>query len=239
MGMLRERRVLRVMAVYLVGAWLALQVADVALLPAVGVPEVGMRYLVIAACVGLVIAFVLSWRYQITSQGIARHEFRIGESSVPATLNRSDRWVIAALAGAALLVAGATTLKLADLAGSAQAVKEPVNVQPAPPGSLAVLPFANLSDDPQMDYLGEGLAEELLNRLGSVPSLRVTARTSAFSFKGQEGATVQEIGRMLGVAHVLEGSVRRAGNALRVTVQLVDTANGYRIWSSTYDRVLS
>ena len=196
-GMLRERRVLRVMAVYLVGAWLALQVADVALLPAVGVPEVGMRYLVIAACLGLVIAFVLSWRYQITSQGIARHEFRIGESRVPATLNRSDRWVIAGLGGAALLVAGVTALKLADLAGDAQAeTKTPVDAQPAPAGSLAVLPFANLSDDPKMDYLGDGLAEELLNRLARVPSLRVTARTSAFSFKGRADATVREIGRM-------------------------------------------
>ena len=199
-----------------------------------------MRYLVIAASIGLVIAFLLSWRYQISSQGIVRHDMAIDGSSVPSALHPSDRWVIAALGGAALLVAGGTALKLADLAGDAQTeTKAPVDLQPAPAGSLAVLPFANLSGDPKMDYLGDGLAEELLNRLAKVPSLRVTARTSAFSFKGRADATVQDIGHALGVAHVLEGSVRRSDDALRITVQLVDTTNGYHVWSNTYDRTLS
>lgn len=240
---LRERRVLHVLAVYLVGTWLALQIADVAVLPALGVPEAGMRYLVIAASLGLPIAFALAWRYEITSDGIVPHAWRSKAAHRSAVLGTSDRWFIGALSAAILLVAGATVFKLAQM--SASQPMQPVTAnnsdevpRSAVPGSLAVLPFANLSEDPQMEYLGEGLAEELLNRLATVPSLNVTARTSAFSFRGRN-VTVQEIGDALGVAHVLEGSVRRSNDALRITVQLVDTANGYRIWSSTYDRKLA
>src|SRR5262249_40601997 len=108
-------------------------------------------------------------------------------------------------------------------------------IQEAP--SIAVLPFANLSRDEENEYFADGLAEELLNVLAKIRGLRVAARTSAFTFKGKH-ATVAEIGRVLNVATVLEGSVRKAGNRMRISVQLVKVSDGYHFWSESYDRTL-
>jgi len=107
----------------------------------------------------------------------------------------------------------------------------------APEHSIAVLPFVNISDDPKQEYFADGLAEEMLNLLSRIPELRVAARTSAFSFKGKSD-DITTIARKLLVAHVLEGSVRKSGNNLRITVQLVKADNGYRLWSQTFDRIL-
>src|SRR5207344_2834293 len=103
--------------------------------------------------------------------------------------------------------------------------------------SIAVLPFVNRSHDEEDEYFSDGLADELLNVLAKIPGLRVAARSSAFTFKGK-GATVAEVGRALNVATVLEGSVRKAGNRMRISVQLVKVADGYHLWSQTYDRTL-
>jgi TolB-like protein len=148
--------------------------------------------------------------------------------------------------GAALLE-GPTSLSVSDEAataimfsgdlGQALSRETPVSSE-APLRSIAVLPFAHLSSHPDDEYFCEGLAEELLNALTRIGDLKVAARTSAFSFKGK-GANVAEIGRALGVETVLEGSVRKSGTRLRVTVQLVDTADGYHIWSERYDREMS
>jgi TolB-like protein/Flp pilus assembly protein TadD len=237
---LRERHVLRVLAVYVVGAWIALQVADVAVLPALGIPDVGMRYVVIAAAVGLVIACVLAWRYEITRSGIVPHAARAAESPAQAFLRRADRIVIVSMAALSLLTVAAAVAKLLDLMDSASqlSMSQPGQMAMAEPGSLAVLPFANLNSDPELEYFADGLTDELLNRLASVPSLRVTARTSAFSFKGRD-VSAKEIGAALGVAHIVEGTVRRSQGDLRVSVQLVNTSDGYRVWSSTFDRQLS
>jgi TolB-like protein/Tfp pilus assembly protein PilF len=236
---LRRRKVLRVLAVYLVGAWVVLQVADVAVLPAFGIPDIGIRYLVIAAIVGFCVALALSWRYQVTPRGLLRQPSGTADEGSGNPLHGSDWLVIGVLAVTALLALGGAVTKLSSMANidaveevPSQAATVPVA---APPYSLAVMPFANLSDDPDLEYFADGLAEEILNRLSTVSSLQVTARTSAFSFKGR-GATVQEIGKALGVANILEGSVRRSGDSLRMTVQLVNTGTGYRIWSATYDR---
>jgi adenylate cyclase len=107
-------------------------------------------------------------------------------------------------------------------------------LSPADGASIAVLSFANLSDDPSNQYFCDGLAEELINALAKVEQIRVVARTSAFSFKGKE-ADVREIGRKLKVSTVLEGSVQKSGNRLRITVQLINAANGYHLWSERYD----
>lgn len=107
-------------------------------------------------------------------------------------------------------------------------------LSPADGASIAVLPFANLSDDPSNQYFCDGLAEELINALAKLEQIRVVARTSAFSFKGKE-ADIREIGRRLKVSTVLEGSVRKSGNRLRITAQLINAANGYHLWSERYD----
>jgi TolB-like protein len=236
---LRQRKVLRVLAVYLVGAWVALQVADVAVLPAFGIPDIGMRYLVIAALVGFCVAFALSWRYQLTPQGLVRQPSGTPDEGGGTPLRANDWLVIGMLAVTALLALGGAVTKLSSLVDISAVEQLPSHEATvpvaAPPYSLAVMPFVNLSDDPDLEYFADGLAEEILNRLSTVSSLQVTARTSAFSFKGR-GATAQEIGKALGVANILEGSVRRSGESLRMTVQLVNTGSGYRVWSATYDR---
>src|SRR5690242_16331372 len=104
--------------------------------------------------------------------------------------------------------------------------------------SIAVLPFAHLSNDPDDEFFCDGLAEELLNALAKISGLKVAARTSSFTFKGKD-ANVSDIGRALGVASVLEGSVRKSGSRLRITVQLINAADGYHLWSERYDREMS
>jgi len=106
------------------------------------------------------------------------------------------------------------------------------------PASIAVLPFVNMSDDASNEYFSDGLSEELLNLLAKIPEMHVAARTSSFAFKDQTEIGVAEIARELNVAHVLEGSVRKAGNQVRITAQLIDAASGYHLWSETYDREL-
>jgi serine/threonine-protein kinase len=115
----------------------------------------------------------------------------------------------------------------------------PAATQPVPrPTALAVLPFVNMSADHENEFFSDGITEELINALTRVPGLRVTSRTSAFAYKGRD-VDIREIGQRLGVTAVLEGSVRRAGNRLRVTAQLVNAADGYHLWSETYDRQLA
>ena len=125
------------------------------------------------------------------------------------------------------------TLVLSDSPGSAEI--ETRQIQGTP--SIAVLPFVNMSPDPENEYFCDGLAEELLNALAKIEALHVAARTSAFSFKGKD-THVAEIGRMLNVSTVLEAGVRRSGNRLRITAQLISVADGYHIWSERYDREL-
>jgi TolB-like protein len=104
--------------------------------------------------------------------------------------------------------------------------------------SIAVLPFANLSSEPEQEYFSDGLTEEIINALAHVPGLKVIARTSAFAFKGQQ-VPIRQIADTLGVNTVLEGSVRRAGNRIRVTAQLIDVPSGFQLWSERYDRELA
>jgi TolB-like protein len=141
---------------------------------------------------------------------------------------RSRRWPagVAALAGIVLLAGGAWW----TLVGA--------GTRPGTYDSIAVLPFANLSGDAADDYFGDGLAEELLNALSSIDGLKVAARTSAFAFKGTN-TDVRAIGDTLRVAAVLEGSVRRTSDRLRISAQLIDARSGYRLWSETYDRPLT
>jgi serine/threonine protein kinase/tetratricopeptide (TPR) repeat protein len=140
--------------------------------------------------------------------------------------------------GARLAVAAATVVAVAAIGYVATRRHAPAPTGAAPGRSIAVLPFVNMSSDPEQEFFSDGISEELLNLLAKIPELRVAARTSSFSFKGQK-LEIPEIARRLKVAHVLEGSVRRSGNTVRVSVQLVKGADGYHLWSETYDRTMS
>ncbi len=241
---LKRRNVIRMAGLYLLGAWLVAQVAET-ILPAFDVPNWVMRAIVIVLALGFVPAVIFAWVFELTPGGIKRdEEVAPAESIAPQTARRMDRmlllvavlalgyfafdkFVLAPQRDAALVVR--TTEKI-DAAVDAK--RSQVN-----PDSIAVLPFVNMSGDKANEYFSDGISEEILNVLAQIPKLQVAARTSSFSFKGA-GKEVPEIAKELNVRMVLEGSVRKQGERVRITAQLIDASNGFHVWSQTYDREL-
>lgn len=225
---LRRRNVFKVAGAYLVGMWIVLQVAETTFEP-LHLPAWWMTALTILTVLGLPIVSVLAWSYEITPGGIVLDEGPGGGVRLP----KARRAVAPIAVAGVALMAALTGLAWWRSLESTAVVTRPRADESAP--SIAVLPLVDMSSAGGNEYLGDGLSEELSLRLAQVPGLRVAARTSAFEFKGRN-VDVRRIGESLGVRHVLEGSVRRDGDNLRVTVQLVDAANGYHVWAGSYDR---
>jgi adenylate cyclase len=242
---LKRRNVIRVAGLYLVGAWLLVQVAGT-VLPMFGAPDWLPRSIVILLAIGFLPALIFSWVFELTPQGLKRDEDVAPEQSIaPQTARRMNRMIIAVLVLAlayfcfdkfvltprrdAALVAA--TVKSFATRASVES-KSATNTK-----SVAVLAFANLSDEKGSEYFSDGISEELLTVLQKIPGLHVAARTSAFSFKGKN-ATAQEIGEKLDVAHLVEGSVQKSGNRVKVTVRLSRVATGEELWSRSYTREL-
>ncbi|MGL6222494.1 MAG: tetratricopeptide repeat protein [Steroidobacteraceae bacterium] len=231
---LRRRNVLKVTASYLLGMWIVLQVAQVTFAP-LRFPEWWMTALTILAVTGLPIVMVLAWAYEITPAGVVLDAGPAG-AGVRRHLPRARQSIAPVIVtGVALmaLVTGFAWWRTLDVPVDSTATAAP----PLEPGvrSIAVLPLVDMSAAGGNTYLGDGLSEELATKLAQVPGLRVAARTSAFEFKGRN-LDVRKIGQSLGVRHVLEGSVRRTGDNVRVTVQLIDTVTGYHAWAGNFDR---
>jgi TolB-like protein/Tfp pilus assembly protein PilF len=191
-------------------------------------PDVVGRVVMIALIGGFPIALTLAWYHG--HRGLAK--MTQGELAIVSVL---------LLIGAIFFTASLRPTAHSETATEAPATPAVVDEsrgETAPPYSIAVLPFANLSSDPEQEYFADGLSEELLNQLSKIEQLLVTARTSSFAYKGRTG-DVGTIGRELRVAHVLEGSVRKAGNQVRITAQLIDTTTGFHLWSETYDGELA
>jgi TolB-like protein/Flp pilus assembly protein TadD len=215
---LRRRNVLRMAALYLVAAWLVMQVAEV-LMTLAALPDwVGPLVLALLA-VGFPIALILSWFYELTPEGISLD--KAAEAPAAAFSHRRVDVIIIALLSAALLMFAYDKWWPGEQAGR----------------SVAVLAFENLSGDPEQEYFSDGIAEELLNTLAQLPGLRVISRSSAFSFKGKDIA-VPEMAALLGVGHIVEGSVRRAGDRVRIRAQLIDARSDSPVWSQSFDRRL-
>lgn len=233
MAELKRRHVLKVVAVYAAAAFAVMQAADF-LVPALRFPDVLATAVAFTAIVGFPFAVALAWVFDLTPQGVKRtNPATSDELDAIVAESRTRRW------GAGLLALVATVVFV--LGGWWVLRDAPGDPAPAGGGigrSIAVLPFVNLSDDPQDEYFSDGLAEELMSALGRIPDLRVAARTSAFAFKGRN-VDVRQIGEELGVATVLEGSVRRAGDRVRVRAQLINVADGFRLWADSYDRELT
>src|SRR5437867_1625355 len=235
---LKRRNVIRFAGLYLVGAWLLVQVAGT-VLPMFGAPDWLPRSIVILLSIGFVPALIFSWVFELTPQGLKRDEdVRPEESIAPQTARRMNRIIIAVL----VLALGYFVFDKFVLMPRREAalVAAPTSAEPksaANAKSVAVLAFANLSDDKGSEYFSDGISEELLTVLQKIPGLRVAARTSAFSFKGKN-ATAQEIGQKLGVAHLVEGSVRKAGETVRIAARLTKTTSGDEIWSENFTRDL-
>jgi adenylate cyclase len=222
---IKRRRVGRVGIAYGAIAWGVTESASV-VLPALGVPDWAMTFLVVFLLVGFPIAMVLAWVFDVSSTGIQRTE-PLPDAVAPLRLQLRTR---AAFGLAVLLAMGGLAYLLYERGlGRAEAAGKH--------GSIAVLPFTNLSGDASKDYFSDGMSEELLNLLARVPGLQVAARTSAFAFKGRN-VDIRQVGKELGVETVLEGSVRQSGEQVRITAQLIDTETGFHLWSETYDRKL-
>ncbi len=237
---LKRRNVIRVGAAYLVVAWLLIEVSDT-IFPRLGLPEWTVTLVIAMLLLGLPLALFLAWAFELTPEGMKRAEDVAGEAPVVRTgWRRTDRLIVVGLLAVIALLVGerfwsgertdAESSAAGDVAATAQA--------DAPARSIAVLAFDDLSPQRDQSYFAEGISEELLNLLARIEGFKVAARTSSFKFRGAN-LDIGEIGRALNVETVLEGSVRKSGNQLRVTAQLINVADGFHLWSQSYDRELS
>jgi TolB-like protein len=224
---LRRRNVFRVGIAYAVAAWVLLQLTDV-VAPILVLPDWVPRLVLMLIGIGFLPALILAWAFELTPEGIKREKDVDRSRSIPhSTGRRLDFVIIAVLSiGIVLLLIDKFSPPAAGTAGGSGTP------------SIAVLPFANLSSDPEQAFFSDGITEEVLNALASVRDLRVAGRTSSFAFKGQ-GDDLRRIGDTLGVDHIIEGSVQRSGDTVRVTARLVQVADGFQVWSDTYERRLT
>jgi TolB-like protein/Flp pilus assembly protein TadD len=237
---LKRRNVFRVGVAYAVAAWVLLQVFDV-VGEILDLPEWGGKLILAMLVVGFFIALILAWAFELTPEGVKREsDVDRTQSQTSQTGRKIDRVIIALLALAVVFLLGDRFLSVErETEQPVAAAKDEIEVEASGLyDSIGVLPFVNITNDPEQDYFSDGIAEELLNALAKLKNLKVAARTSSFSLKGKNLDAI-EIGDQLNVDTVLEGSVRKSGTRLRITAQLIDAANGYHLWSETYDRELT
>jgi TolB-like protein len=214
---LRRRKVFKVAVAYAVVAWLVIQVAST-IAPQLNLPEWAPRFITFVVLLGFPVALVLAWTLEKTPDGVKVE---------PASVGNKRMFAIAAvLVALAIGWYWKGRPEAPDTRSGAEGER-----------SIAVLPFVNMSDDEENEFFSDGISEEILNSLAQMPDLRVAARTSSFSFKGQQ-KEIPEIARELNVRMVLEGSVRKQDDRVRITAQLVDAETGFHAWSQTYDREL-
>jgi len=238
-GELKRRNVIRMAGLYLVGAWLVVQVAGT-VLPMFGAPEWLPRTIVVLLVIGFVPAVIFSWVFELTPEGLKREEDVAPEQSItPQTGRRMDRMIIVVLVLAlgyfafdkfvltprreAALMARATPNESRSLVSAK---------------SIAVLPFENRSEEKQNEYFADGVQDEILTDLAKIADLKVISRTSVLQYKSGVARNLREVAQQLGVANVVEGSVQRSGNKVRVNAQLIDARNDAHLWAQTYDRNL-
>jgi len=226
---LKRRNVVRVGLAYVVIGWLLAQVAELAF-DTFGAPDWVLKSFLFVLLLGLPLALFFAWAFEFTPEGVKREKDVDRSQSITAQTGRKLDYIII---GVLVFAVGFLLVERFVPAGSPPITDEVVATQSQ---SIAVIPFVNMSDD--KDYFADGLSEELLNLLAKIPGLKVAGRTSSFAFKGRND-DFRIIGDALNVEHVLEGSVRRSGDTLRVTAQLIKVDDGYHIWSETYDRELA
>jgi len=225
----RRRNVFRVAAAYLVVGWLLTEVLTT-ILPTLGAPAWMPRAVILIFAFGFFPAVVFSWFFELTPEGIKREADILGEEKVKTRASRMLDYIT--VTGVVVLVVFIGLFSAQQSGDDTLSRDFEVNA-----ASVAVLPFVNMSNDDDNEYFSDGLTETLLHMLSQIPGLKVAARTSSFAFKNQN-KSIQEIAAALGVAHVLEGSVQRAGDNVRITAQLIRASDGFHVWSSNYDRTL-
>jgi TolB-like protein/lipoprotein NlpI len=226
---LKRRNVFRVAIAYGITTWVLLQIIDV-VAPLLELPDWAPRLIFVILAIGFFPAMIFAWAFELTPEGLKREkEVDRSESITDDTGKKLNRVIISVLSVAVLLL-------LVDRFTGTPVVEPTVTRTGAK--SIAVLPFVNMSSDTEQEYFSDGITEEILNSLAAVKELKVAGRTSSFAFKGQND-DLRKIGDTLGVDHILEGSVRKAGATVRITVQLIQVDDGFHLWSDTYDRELT
>jgi len=220
---LKRRNVYKVAIAYAVVAWLLMQIAS-QIFPFFEIPNWTVRFVVLLLIIGFPIALIIAWAFEATPEGIKRTE----AADAAGQRSRGGAWIYVVAIGAALSVG----LFFLGRYTASRKQNEPAEL---PAKSIAVLPFVNMSADKNDEYLSDGISEELITALSKITGLQVKARTSSFAFKGKN-EDIQKIGELLHVSHLLEGSVAKAGNRLRITAQLIQASDGNHLWSDTYDR---
>jgi len=249
---LKRRNVFRVAIAYTVAAWLLLQIVDL-VLENINSPDWVMQVFMLAMAVGLPIAIIIAWAFEMTPEGIKREkDVDRTQSITPQTGRQLNRGItVILLVLVVFLLTDRFREKESEESGSGSippntsqvdetAAEGELNLTPVEQSdkSIAVLPFVNMSSDPEQEYFADGISEELLNALAKVNGLKVAGRTSSFAFKGKN-EDLNAIGKILRVSHILEGSVHKSGNRVRITAQLIKVDDGYHMWSETYDREMS
>ena len=236
---LKRRNVFRVGVAYGIVAWLLVEVASV-VLPALHLPDWTLTFLIIVILAGFPLVLIFAWAFELTPEGIKRETaVDPAESITSKTGRKFDFAIIGLLVIAVVFMFVDNYVLEAEPEQTEVAAEQVPSVEPVErEKSIAVLPFVNMSGDPEQEFFSDGISEELLNVLAKVKGLRVTSRTSAFAFKGKD-ISIPEIAEKLNVKHVLEGSVRMAGDRVRITTQLIDVETDSHLWSESYDRELS
>ena len=239
---LKRRNVIRVAIGYAALSWLLIQIVET-LFPIYGLSDDAIRLVITILAVGLLPALVISWVFELTPAGLKKDaDVDRSESGAVEGDRKFDRIILVVLALA--LSYFAFDKFVLDPARDVELVEEATKnavtrsrIKSFGERSIAVLPFVNMSSDPEQAFFSDGIAEEMLNLLAKIPQLRVISRSSAFAFRGDD-INIPEVAEKLNVAHILEGSVRRAGNKVRITVQLIEAVTDTHLWSETYDRPL-
>jgi TolB-like protein/Tfp pilus assembly protein PilF len=239
---LKRRNVVRVALVYIIAAWITMQVVDV-MFPALNLPQWMTSAVAALILVGFPFALIFAWAFEVTPEGLKREKDVDRSQSITGETGRKlNQLLIGGLVLAVVVLLAdrfvGDRLEEPVASGDATAESASPGTTAAPHLSIAVLPFINMSGDADNEYFSDGLSEELLNVLAKIGKLRVAGRTSSFKFKGRN-EDLRIVGEQLNVANVLEGSVRKSGNKVRITAQLVETKSGYHLWSETYDRELT
>src|SRR6266699_2677894 len=220
---LKRRNVYKVAIAYAVVAWLLMQIAT-QVFPFLEIPNWAIRLVIMLIVIGFPIALVIAWAFELTPEGLKRTEFA---DELPKKSSHNRVWIYV------VVIAGAISASLFFL-GRYTSSKQSAEL---PAKSIAVLPFENLSRDPDNAYFAEGIQNEILTKLATVRDLKVISRTSAAKYQSKPD-NLKTVGKQLGVAHILEGSVQKSGNAVRVNVQLIRADNDSHLWADSFDRKL-
>jgi TolB-like protein len=237
---LKRRNVFKVGTAYVVLAWLLAQVTDVFLEP-FGAPEWVIKTILLLLLIGFPVALLFAWAFELTPEGLKKEKDVDRSQSITHETGQKLNLAIIFILVLALGYFAIDKFVLEPqrkVETAQQTGPPPAAPAPSSEKSIAVLPFVNMSDDASNEYFSDGISEEILNSLAKVKDLKVAGRTSSFAFKGQD-QDLRQIGDALGVNHILEGSVRKAGAKVRITAQLIQVDDGFHLWSETYDRELT